>query len=135
MNEAARFGRLLKIASTLMVAPGATPAELAQICGVSARTAFRDLAQLERLGMSLRGQGGLSLQQGLFGQPNTSDHVHFATIYDELMSILRARYGSLADQVAQHVREQLPTYLCLWIEQSLNTLLVPSKKASGPHAE
>ena len=107
MNDAARFGRLLRIASVPLTKPGTSAAELALMCGVSTRTIFRDLNRLRELGFDLTGEGGYRRQEDIFGPDDRNALSQLDLVLLQLGELLREAYGPIADQVFRCVQGRL----------------------------
>ena len=67
-----RLFRLLSLLDTLRLRHGpVTARQIAEVCGISLRTAYRDIADLQAMGAPIRGEGGVGyvLDQGYFLPP------------------------------------------------------------------
>lgn len=98
-----RVHRLLKILTLIRSGSAATPPALAEACGVDARTIYRDLNELEAVGISVRfdkASGAYSVEGACFLPP-------VQLTPDEALAI-----AVLCEQIAE--KEQIPFTRAAW---------------------
>src|SRR5207245_11421590 len=109
MNQAARLRRLLMILSLSTAQPGIRPAGLAESMKVSERTAFRDLAELQRLGFPVTFGNGYPAQQELFRRRRRQEMSQImADLVDQQLEVVRRK---LPPEEAERVVNEAIRYL------------------------
>jgi predicted DNA-binding transcriptional regulator YafY len=110
VTRAARLRRLLQILALATSRPGIRVPAMARELGVSARTVFRDFAELERLGLTLEFDDGYRVQPQLFqsARPLPVSQV-VADLIDRELGIVKSKLGPAEhERVLQEVSRLLP---------------------------
>jgi predicted DNA-binding transcriptional regulator YafY len=110
VNQAARLRRLLMILSLSTAQPGIRAGDLAEALKVSARTIFRDLAELQRLGFPVAFGNGYPSQQELFQRrvPRPVSQV-VADLVDQQLEVARKKLPAAeADAILAVAAQFLP---------------------------
>jgi predicted DNA-binding transcriptional regulator YafY len=110
VNRAARLHRLLVILSMATARPGIRAADLAGTLGVSERTVFRDLAELQRLGFPVTFGNGYPAQQELFRRRRRQEmpQIMADLVEQQLEVVRRALPPEEADRVVAEAIQYLP---------------------------
>ena len=122
MRNARRFGRLLSILSEVIQHPGQRPANLATRLGVSERTLFRDLGELQRMGVGLNYSDGYQMQErlNLEGIRVAGAAASLPVVYEQQLRLLRSEFGpEVAGQVQADVEREAPHALAELFQQAL----------------
>jgi hypothetical protein len=132
MAGAKQVRRYLTILAHLQVHPGAHADELAQRCGVSARTIFRDLNALDRLDSGVRAVGGYQVQAQLFAQPGSAglgDAVK-GMVEQEVDLLRRTLPARRFETMMRDLQAQLP----LEVAEAIARRLEPGMRRRRPRA-
>jgi len=110
VNRAGRLQRLLHICSLATAQPGIRVAEMARALRVSRRTVFRDLEELDRLGLRIAFDDGYRVQPQLFAatRPLAISQI-VADLIDRELAIVRGKLRPAEhDRVLREVGRALP---------------------------
>jgi predicted DNA-binding transcriptional regulator YafY len=131
VNRAGRLRRLLVILSEATARPGIRAGELARTLGVSTRTVFRDLAQLQRLGFPVTFGNGYPAQQELFrrGKRQPMGQV-LADLVEQQLEVVRR---TLPAEEAEDVLGRAARYLPFEAAEAVNRALAKASRGGKRH--
>ncbi len=125
MDRAGRLRRLLHICSLATAHPGIRVAEMARALGVSPRTVFRDLEELDRLGLRIDFDDGYRVQPQLFAttRPMAVSQI-VADLIDRELAIVRSKLRPAEhERVLREVSRALPIEAARAIGTAVETSL------------
>lgn len=126
VNRAARLHRLLVILSMTTARPGIRVIDLAETLKVSARTVFRDLAELQRLGFPVSFGNGYPAQQELFRRRRRQEMSQvMADLVDQQLEVVRRK---LPPEEAERVVEEAIKYLPMEAAEAVTRALARAAK-------
>jgi predicted DNA-binding transcriptional regulator YafY len=126
VNRAARLHRLLVILSMTTARPGIRVIDLAETLKVSARTVFRDLAELQRLGFPVSFGNGYPAQQELFRRRRRQEMSQvMADLVDQQLEVVRRK---LPPEEAERVVEEAIQYLPMEAAEAVTRALARAAK-------
>ena len=132
MRNARRFGRLLSILAEVIRQPGQKPAPLATKLGISERTLFRDLGELQRMGVGLNYSDGYQMQErlNLEGIRLSETGASLPVVYEQQLRLLRSEFGEkVAREVQSEVEHQAPLALAKLFQAALDRRAAPQRPA------
>ena len=104
--------------------PGQRPANLAGRLGISERTLFRDLRELQRMGVGLNFSDGYQMQErlDLEGIRINDAAPSLPVVYEQQLRLLRSEFGpETAREVQAEVEQQAPLALAALFQKALDT--------------
>ncbi len=131
-----RIGRIVKILTTLQSNEKYSPADLEEILGVSRRTIFRDLKELQSIGVPYRydtKDGGYSIDPKFFLPPvdfNLAEALSLLTLVHKVRNHLPIPFRNAALLAGLKVENNLPIEVRNYCQASLQKVTV----APEPHA-
>jgi predicted DNA-binding transcriptional regulator YafY len=133
MRRVQRFGRLLSILSEVIQHPGQRPAQLATRLGISERTLFRDLGELQKMGVGLNYSDGYQMQErlNLEGIRVTGEGASLPVVYEQQLRLLRSEFpADVAREVQAEVERAAPLALAQLFQQALDSRTAAARNGS-----